>query len=58
VSAWRVVLAKIACLEELETHWSLGDLLKANAMLDMRDAYEKQAQEEVREDMNKSKNRR
>jgi hypothetical protein len=34
---WRVVLSKIATLQEIETHWSLIDLLDANEVLDYRD---------------------
>ena len=30
------MLEKIASLEELETIWSLDDVLRANALLDMR----------------------
>ncbi len=30
-------MEKIATLEELETVWSLDDVLRANALLDMRE---------------------
>jgi len=30
------VVDKVATLHELETHWSLDDVAKANAVLDMR----------------------
>lgn len=33
---WRVVLGKLASLQDLETFWSLDDLLKVNALLDMK----------------------
>jgi len=33
---WRLVIEKIASLEELETHWSLDDVARANAILDMQ----------------------
>lgn len=35
---------RIATLAELETHWSLDDAMRANALLDMRDALREQAQ--------------
>lgn len=34
---WRVVLSKIATLEELDTHWSLDDLVMANLALMYQD---------------------
>jgi len=34
------VLQKVATLEELERHWSLDDVARANALLDMRDDIE------------------
>lgn len=33
---WRLVLDNIATLEEIERHWSLDDVFRANALLDMR----------------------
>ena len=33
---WRLVLDKIATLEEIETHWSFDDLMRANAILNMQ----------------------
>jgi len=33
---WRLVLEGIATLEELEKTWSLDDVLRAEALLDMR----------------------
>ena len=33
---WRLVLQKICSLQELETIWSLDDVLRANALLDMQ----------------------
>ena len=33
---WRLVLEGIASLEEIERTWNLDDLLRANALLDMR----------------------
>lgn len=33
---WRIILEGIASLEEIERTWSLDDLLRANALLDMR----------------------
>lgn len=34
---------KVAALEELETTWSLDDLARANAWMDMREAMERAA---------------
>jgi hypothetical protein len=33
---WRLVTEKIATLKEIDEHWSLEDIDKANAVLDMR----------------------
>lgn len=33
---WRLVLEKVASLEELELVWNLDDVYRANALLDMR----------------------
>jgi hypothetical protein len=33
---WRIVLAKIATLREIEEHWSLSDLLDAQDALDLQ----------------------
>ena len=41
------MLEKIASLEELETVWSLDDVMRANALLDMRydlEAFERKKQ--------------
>lgn len=35
---WRLVLEQVATLAEIETQWSLDDVYRANAMLDMRAA--------------------
>ena len=33
---WKLVLEKVASLEELELIWNLDDVYRANALLDMR----------------------
>lgn len=33
---WRIILEGIASLEEIERTWNLDDLMRANALLDMR----------------------
>lgn len=33
---WRLILEKIVTLTELETTWNLDDVMRANALLDMR----------------------
>ncbi len=42
---WRVVLAKIATLHEVETKWNLCDLMDANEALDVMAEMEQEAQE-------------
>ncbi len=44
---WRLILQGVATLQEIETHWSLSDVVAANRALDAkldaeRQAYEKQ----------------
>lgn len=34
---WHVVLSKIATLQEIETHWSLDDLIRAHLALELND---------------------
>jgi hypothetical protein len=34
---WRLVVSKVATLEEIRSTYSLGDVLKLNAILDMRE---------------------
>jgi len=38
--AWRLVVLKVATLTELNTTWSLEDIEKANAVLEIKDAIE------------------
>ena len=33
---WRLVLDRIATLEEIERSWNFNDIMKANALLDYR----------------------
>lgn len=33
---WRLVIEQIATLEEMDRHWTLTDIYKANALLDMK----------------------
>ena len=35
-SIWRIVLAQIATLKEIETYWSIDDLADANEALDIK----------------------
>lgn len=41
---WRPVLERVATLHEIETHWSLDDLLDANDALDAWQEAQAQAQ--------------
>jgi len=45
---WRLVLAKVATLEEIERHWSLTDVFIANRLLDFQQAVERRAVEEAK----------
>jgi hypothetical protein len=38
---WRLVVKRIATLQEIETHYSFDDILRANAVLDMADEIER-----------------
>jgi len=43
---WRCILERIATLKEIETHWSIDDLMDANEALDVQqNAVEKQREE-------------
>ena len=44
---WRIVLAEpqIATLSEIERHWCLADIVRANHMLSLRDAAQEDAEE-------------
>lgn len=44
---WRIVIERVATLEEIETHWDLCDLLEAHDALDLRDRVEEDAMNEV-----------
>lgn len=35
---WRVVVSKLATLREIDEHWTIKDLIDANAILDTQDA--------------------
>lgn len=37
---WRLITAQVATLQELETWWSLDDIYRANAVLDLQGAIE------------------
>ena len=38
---WRVILAKIATLEEIERSWNISDLMDANEALDVKEDSER-----------------
>ena len=50
---WLVVFEKITTLQELETHWSLDDLVRANAVLEMRSDYLKETEKARKADDNR-----
>lgn len=37
---WSLIMEKIATLEELENYWSLDDVMRVHALLDMRSSME------------------
>lgn len=41
---WRLILEGICSLEELKTSWTLDDVLRATAILDMKQAIQKMAE--------------
>jgi hypothetical protein len=41
---WSLVISKIATLQEIETHWSLDDVMRAHATLEMKQAMISEAQ--------------
>ena len=53
ILVWRIVLEKIATLEEIERSWSLDDLYRAEAVLDLRDELIADAQRKARENVDR-----
>lgn len=45
---WRLVIDQVATLQELDSHWSLDDIYRANALLDMRADTQAKAREKTR----------
>jgi hypothetical protein len=41
---WRLVHKRIATVQEIDTHWSLVDVMQANLSLDAIEAAEERAQ--------------
>jgi hypothetical protein len=37
---WRLVINQCATLQELDTHWSIDDVMRANAVLDVKEEIE------------------
>ena len=52
---WRLVIDKVASLQEIETHWNLEDVMKANALLDMRIDIEKDVMKKAQADGNRQR---
>lgn len=44
---WRLVLRRKATLQEMDTHWCLDDLIKANRALDLEEEVERKAHDEA-----------
>lgn len=40
---WRLVLAQVVTLQELETHWSVVDMLDAHEAIDLQEEAERLA---------------
>ena len=49
ILVWRIVLEKIATLEEIERSWSLNDLYIAEAILDYREDLISEAKRKAKE---------
>lgn len=48
MSVWVLVINKMATLEELETSWSLDDVMRIHAILEMREDLNKEIEKEKR----------
>lgn len=46
---WRLVLAGVATLSEIEMHWHLGNVFEANEALDIQEEANRRATEAVTE---------
>lgn len=44
---WRLVIAKVATLQEIETHYSLVDVLDANEALDIEQEAQRRAHDKA-----------
>lgn len=44
---WRIVTARVATLEEIESSWCVDDIFDANAVLDFQDAAKAMANEQA-----------
>lgn len=44
---WRLVIKGVATLQEIETFYSLDDVIRANTMLDITDAIERAIMESI-----------
>jgi len=47
MSIWRLVVEGICSLKELESCWSIDDVERANAVLDMREHYQMKKSEQT-----------
>jgi len=45
---WQVVLSNVATLQEIDTHWSLDDLVRAHLALELNAAMQEAAMKEAR----------
>lgn len=45
---WHVVISKIATLQEIETHWSLDDLVRAHLALEYNEYMIEKARKDAR----------
>jgi len=52
---WRLVLEKIATLQEIENHWTLTDLLDAHDALNYRDYIMRKAEDKAKQEANNSR---
>lgn len=45
---WRLVLSRVATLEEIDRHFSIDDILDAYLLLEYKDKYQEYEMEKVR----------
>ena len=47
---WRLVISKLATLKDIDTFWTVDDILKGNAVLDMQDTFDEIEHDQIKKD--------